>query len=221
MFMLLLIGNLGYLSAVKPDPIKPIVFEEGVRVIVSQQQDITLHDGHQINFMTHNLTTGGHLTNETLECRFVMEDHRGRIMVAQIPAFNETGDFWVVNILAGNFTRIGQYNWVIDCHTEGYEYGGVTIGNFFVNPSGFAESDGFYFVMLLILAGIIILGFSIKEHWFVILGGMGLIMLGVYTMNNGLLGQKDMFMTWGVALFEITVGAILSIGAGIQKMDYD
>ncbi len=30
-----------------------------------------------------------------------------------------------------------------------------------------------------------------------------------------------MFMTWGLGLFEIAVGAILSIGAGIQKLYYD
>ena len=222
MIMLLIFVNLGNLSAV-PKVSDRITLAPQVDIIPSLQQNIKQFDYHNLNFMTHNTTDGIHIDNETLICRFVMEDHRGRIMTAQWPPYNETGDFWTAFILAGNFSRVGQYNWVIDCHDEQETVGGVSTGSFLVNPSGFEfeNSSGFYWVMLLILVGIIILGFSIKEHWFVILGGMGLIMLGIYTINNGLLGQKDMFMTWGVALFEITVGAILSIGAGIQKMDYD
>jgi len=92
---------------------------------------------------------------------------------------------------------------------------------FEVTPSGFIDTLGLYLIFLIVLGGIIILGFSISEVWFVVIGGLGLIMLGIYSINYGVVGFKDMFMTWGVGLFEIAVGAILSIGAGIQKMYYD
>ena len=50
---------------------------------------------------------------------------------------------------------------------------------------------------------------------------MGLIMLGIYSINFGVVGFRDMFMTWAIGLFEIAIGAILAIGAAWQKLDYD
>ena len=93
--------------------------------------------------------------------------------------------------------------------------------NFEITPSGFINTLGLYLVLLIVLGSIIILGFSINEAWFVVIGGLGLIMLGIYSINYGVVGFKDMFMTWGLGLFEVGVGAILSIGSAIQKMDYD
>ncbi len=92
---------------------------------------------------------------------------------------------------------------------------------FDITPSGFIDTLGFYIVLLIVLGGIVILGFSINEVWFVVLGGLGFVMLGIYSINYGIVGFRDMFMTWGVGLFEIAVGAILSVGAGIQKLYYD
>ena len=92
---------------------------------------------------------------------------------------------------------------------------------FETTPSGFIGTFQLYIVILAILSGVILLGFSIKEAWFVILGGMGFIILGVYSLNSGIVGFQDMFMIYAISLFEIGIGAILSIGAGIQKMDYD
>ncbi len=90
---------------------------------------------------------------------------------------------------------------------------------FDVTPSGFINTLGFYIVLLIVLGGILLIGFSIKEPWFVIIGGMGFILLGIYSINYGVAGFRDMFMTWGVGLFEIAVGATLAIGAGIQSID--
>ena len=92
---------------------------------------------------------------------------------------------------------------------------------FEITPSGFIDTLGFYIVLLIVLGGIVILGFSISEVWFVVIGGLGLIMLGIYSINFGVAGFRDMFMTWGIGLFEIAVGAILAIGAGVQKIYYD
>jgi hypothetical protein len=93
--------------------------------------------------------------------------------------------------------------------------------DFEVTPSGFINSIYLYVIILFIFGAIIILGFSIKEAWFVVFGGLGLIMLGIYSINNGVVGFKDMFMTWAISLFEIGIGAFLSIGSAWQKIEYD
>lgn len=109
-----------------------------------------------------------------------------------------------------------------------YDFTGISDGcqetfatYFDITPSGFIDTLGLYLIFLIVLGGIVILGFSINEAWFVILGGLGFIMLGIYSINYGVVGFRDMFMTWGLGLFEIAVGAILSVGAGIQKLYYD
>jgi hypothetical protein len=90
-----------------------------------------------------------------------------------------------------------------------------------VTPSGFGGTSTFYFIMIILIGALIFMGFNIKEEWFVVMGGMGLIMLGIYSINYGIAGFKDMFMTWGLGLFEIGVGATLSIGAAWQKFSDD
>lgn len=93
--------------------------------------------------------------------------------------------------------------------------------NFDVTPSGFLNTLGLYFIFLSILAGVNVLGFWIKEGWFVVIGGMGFIMLGIYSLNNGIAGFQDLFMTRGISFFEIGIGTILSVGSAIQKLDED
>lgn len=91
--------------------------------------------------------------------------------------------------------------------------------DFDITPSGFAQTLGFYFLVLVIISSVVVLGFWIQEEWFIILGGMGLIIFGVYSLNFGVAGFRDMFLTWTVSLFEIGVGTILAILASLEKMN--
>lgn len=110
-----------------------------------------------------------------------------------------------------NTSRIGTYSYswdnsCIDCATN-------DCGNSFEVTNGNAI---FYIILAAILVLIIILGFSIQEEWFVILGGLGLMMLGIYSINYGVAGFRDMFMTWGIGLFEIGTGFILAIKGSFE-----
>ena len=89
---------------------------------------------------------------------------------------------------------------------------------FTVTPSGFTDSIGFYIIVLLIISGLIFLGFYVRDGWFVVAGGMLLLIYGVYSINNGIAGQKDMFLTWGIGLFEIFMGGYLSMRASFEIM---
>ncbi len=114
-------------------------------------------------------------------------------------------------------SQIGIYE--VRVYSDGCE--NTAVYNFEITPSGFTGTLGFYIVLLALVGGLIMLGFQAEEYWFLVMAGMGLIMIGIYSINYGVAGFRDMFMTWGVGLFEIGVGAILSIGAGIQKMYND
>ncbi len=134
-------------------------------------------------------------------------------------SMEKNGTFYNYTI-DGNFTNlIGDY--IIN--GDGDEGGTLNTWDYIipVTPSGFIDTLGFYIVLLIVLGGVVYLGFGIEEVWFVVLGGMGFIMLGIYSINYGVVGFRDMFMTWGIGLFEIAIGTILSVGAAIQKMDFD
>lgn len=129
----------------------------------------------------------------------------------------KSGTDFNYTINSGNFTRLGSTCMGITCY-DGltYETGSVCRE---VTPSGFIGTLGFYIILLIIIISMVLLGFSIKEEWFVILAGLGLMMLGIYSINYGVAGFRDMFMTWGIGLFEIGIGAILSIGSAVSKME--
>lgn len=91
-------------------------------------------------------------------------------------------------------------------------------GNSFeITPSGFKDTLGFYFIILLIASGIIFLGFKTEDVWFVIAGGICFMLIGLYSINYGIAGQRDMFITWGIGLFEIFLGGYLTIKAGLEN----
>ena len=112
---------------------------------------------------------------------------------------------------------VGRYD--VSGISDGCE--GTFATYFETTPTGYVGTIGFYFVLLALVGGLIILGFKAEEYWFLVLSGLGLMILGIYTVNNGIADYKDMFMTWAVGIFEIGVGAALSIGAGIHKMRED
>jgi len=91
--------------------------------------------------------------------------------------------------------------------------------DFEITPSGFTGTLGFYAILLVILGGVITLGFAIKEGWFVVIGGMGLMILGLYSVINGIAGFKDMFITWTISIFLLSIGAYLSIKSAIELIE--
>jgi hypothetical protein len=126
---------------------------------------------------------------------------------------------WNVVVTAGNFTQIGTTCAGVSCTDGVLITGDEFCGD--VTPSGFTGTLGFYFILIALIAGLIILGFAAEEYWFLVLAGLGLIMIGIYSINNGVAGMKDMFMTYGIGIFEIAIGAIMGIGAAWYKIDSD
>lgn len=115
--------------------------------------------------------------------------------------------------------QIGTYLVYGNCDENG-EYT-VWQYDFTITPSGYSESLGFFIVILIVIMSIIALGFFIKDGWFVVFGGMALIILGIYSINNGVVGYRDMFMTWATGLVMIGAGAYLSVRSTIEIIDED
>ena len=68
----------------------------------------------------------------------------------------------------------------------------------------------FEFLALGIMWVLFIMGFVLKDEWFVALSGMGLMILGVYIVINGV-GSLNLWMTRLMGIIHIGVGAIAFI----------
>jgi len=157
--------------------------------------------------------------NNCTYCNFTKVKYPNKeVFLSNLEATKE-GTYFSYDILGGNNSKIGEYEYCYDCGNAAEKETGCL--HYLVTPTGFINTLGLYIIFLIVLGGIVVLGFSIDEAWFVVIGGLGFIMLGIYSINYGVVGFRDMFMTWGLGLFEIAVGAVLSIGAGIQKIDFD
>jgi len=158
-------------------------------------------------------------SNNATSCNVSYIKYPSNSVITLNAAMNRDGTSFNYTLSAGNFTGLGDFCAGISC-TDGTtnEVGSVCRE---VTPSGYAGTFQLYIIILIILMSVVFLGFSIKEAWFVVLGGMGFIILGVYSLNSGIVGFRDMFMTWTISLFEIAIGTILSVGSGIQKMNED
>jgi hypothetical protein len=137
-------------------------------------------------------------------------------------SINATGTIAMTNLNNGEF----YYDFNQTQLLGRYDVRGVSDGcdktfatYFDVTPTGFVNTLGFYILLIGVMVLIIILGFSLKESWFVMIGGMGLMLLGLYSINSGIAGFRDMFMTWTIGLFEIGIGFILSMMSAQDKMD--
>ena len=116
-------------------------------------------------------------------------------------------------------SQIGEYNVYGYGDLDGVN--SVWSYNFNITPSGYETTLGFYLLILAILGGLVVLGFSIKEGWFVVIGGMGFMILGIYSIINGIAGFKDTYLTWAMSLFILGVGAYIAIKSSIELIGED
>ena len=76
--------------------------------------------------------------------------------------------------------------------------------------------DFIYFLLILVYA-ILIVGFLTKEAAIVILGGMGIILAGIYIFINGM-GEVSNFLTFGFSTITMGVGSYVMIVATMESI---
>lgn len=82
-----------------------------------------------------------------------------------------------------------------------------------VTPSGSGDILGFFILIVIMIYGIAFVGFFGKSEWVTILGGMAMIGLGLFTINNGI----DVYRNQITEIFSwttIALGAFFALYAG-------
>lgn len=170
--------------------------------VIQQNQDFLFY------FHVFNISNGIRMDNTTTNCSYELYNHGGEEQFV-VDNMEYTDGDWVVNMNGTNFTRIGNYAYLVECHTD--NLGGFISFPFEVTPTGRLNIEQFYWIILVISAAILALGFWIKDPWVVIFGTFGLYFIGLYILINGIVGIKDMVTTWAIGLIILAVAAYISI----------
>ena len=107
-----------------------------------------------------------------------------------------------------SYTTCGNPDGVFTCETA----------NFLVSASGFDGMLGLSIVIMFLTYAIAFIGFFGKNEWVTILGGLAMITLGLFTLNNGI----DIFrntMTEAISFTTIGLGAFFSIFTAIEVVN--
>jgi hypothetical protein len=133
------------------------------------------------------------------------------------------GTVLVENSAMTNVTSMYYYNYTF-CNTHALgthpiifnydeDYSGYleSEADFFdVTPTGNADNIGFYFILLILSLGIIILGFILKDAPITIIGSFGLYFIGLHILFYGINGLKDPVYTWAIGLLILCLAAYIS-----------
>ena len=143
---------------------------------------------------------------------FTLSNQNGLILTNQEMANNGSG-VWIYEytpIIVGrhDVTGTGDLNGIDTSFTTFFE----------VTPSGFTQTLGFYFIIFLIPAALIVFGFKIQDNWVIVLGGFALTLVGLYVLFFGIDTVKDQTYTWGLGIITLMSGAYFSIRGSYEAV---
>jgi hypothetical protein len=89
-----------------------------------------------------------------------------------------------------------------------------------ITPSGTSGSanTAFFIFVILLIYGITLVGYLKQDYYITILGSMGMLFLGIYLFNNGIMIFRD-DITRVISYITIGLGALISIVMGIIIID--
>ena len=117
-----------------------------------------------------------------------------------------------VNYTFSDTLILGNYNYFTSDGFSDY---------FEITPSGQGGTDNiiFFLFVILLIYGITFIGFFGKNIPITILGGMTLLFLGVYLINNGIIIFRDNITNY-ISYLTIAIGGITSFWAILEQIDF-
>lgn len=235
LFSILFLGILGFLAFTSAAPPQSTagLLERGVDIVHPETQVVKYGNSLEFNFWTYNSSTGGTLTNNTLNCTLYIINDRG---VNFWRFSNQPGasalitygkgaplcvNCWTMTLPAQNLTY-GVYSYQIKCQANSSTttaVGGYYTGAFEVTPTGFSGTLGFYILLLILSLGIIILGYYVEDPWVIVLGSFGLVLFGLFILLYGVNGIKDIVYTYGFGIIVMMLGAYFGIKGSLENLN--
>ncbi len=208
-----LIFSVGTISA-QPPFIEDPVFLDGFEITFDPFSPLAQNQDHRFHFHIIN-TSNGVPIHSGISCDFHLQDDSGVQVLMLTNSTTEEGnvDYEFV-VGGGNFSKLGNYGYTIQCNSS--TQGGIEVVEFQITPSGQGGTENMVFIIFIILMfyGINLFGFFGRNETMTLLGGMALMFLGVYLVNNGIIIYRDNLTNY-FAYVTIAWGFVSTIMASI------
>jgi len=136
-------------------------FPTGLVIVTSPQQNLKLDTDYMVHIFVHNSTNGARVDNNTINCHYFLETSQGILLLGEQMTYNLAGDYFTLNVLGGNFSEIGEYNFGLDCHDAGDTIGGSTSGAYIASNKGYDIASGNVLALLIFLFFVIFIGTAV------------------------------------------------------------
>lgn len=161
-----------------------------------------------LNFHVYNKTDGYLFNNTWVDCTYHVYRPNNTADTGTSGDTVADGIYaHQADVLGGNFTEIGNYFYYLHCNSS--ERGGFAQGLFKVTPSGDDDVLGLFIILIGMVYIISFVGFFGRNEWVSILGGMSMMILGVYILQNGIDVYRN-FMTTALSSTTIGLGVLFT-----------
>ena len=148
-------------------------------------------------------------------CNITIQSPNGDLIINNTRMTNQVS-YHNVTLAKSQTVSLGTYKADMICGDGGL-FGSDT---FFyqITPSGDKDILGLTIILILLIYIITFFGFFGKHEWISVLGSLGMIILGLYTMVSGVDIYRN-FMTDAFSIITIGLGAIIAITAAISIIE--
>lgn len=178
------IFNFSFISAVPPIT-QVQQFPDGYTLIDTQNKLLTQNQDYLFSTFVYNSSNGKILGNATIDyCRFFLANAQGYNLFAGNMTYQDWGG-WSIEILGGNFSEIGYYNYGANCENN---LGGTIHGVFEVNPNGSEsfEFSGPILIIIFLLLGVVLFItylYNRQEYYLPLITGIIFLFTGIFSFT--------------------------------------
>jgi hypothetical protein len=191
----------------------------GIQIEAPMIEFIEANTSFEFHIHAHNFSNGMLLTDNEIEyCAIHIYNPTGDHITQENMSFSSNEIDWEYDATSGNFSELGQHAILFYCEDTDGNLGGFLEYPFWVTPTGDESAFGFQIFLFILLFGLVIFGFFVRNEWVVILGGMGLIALGIFSLTQGISDFRNDLTTM-VSLVTIGFGAMISIGTAVRLIE--
>ena len=123
----------------------------------------------------------------------------GNVFITDLE-MSKSGQSFTIIIDKGNYSTLGFISYNVICSDSKY-----TI-IYEITPSGFTNTSTFFFIFIIIIALIYLLGMSLKKNWIMLLGSILVLIFGFFIIINGVDIIKDTTTTWAIGIICWAIG---------------
>ena len=197
-----------------PASFPAVQFTEGFAIEFTQVPAYEFNQDLTFNAHIFNLSNGVRIDNSSTDCNYHLFSNTGALIINQQEmVFDTFGLDYEISINQGNFTRLGEYSYLIVCNDTSNNLGGlVSVGMELTADGKPSQPFPIQFSLILFSFFLITVGL-VKERFrfFQYMGSILMMILGVLTLFPGY-----SFLNWST-LTGLALGTIL-IGMGFYFM---